>query len=322
MQSGSTSTFSSHPAPASIAPRANMLVYVLLLFLFVIWSNSFHAIAYFRRTLSVGAMDLLTLRYGLVVPFCLVYCLLCWRKFGRLVRQDGWRILIVGLLSVPGYNLTLNWGQARVPPATASLLIATNPIFTYLLAMFLLDERPRWAKIIGLTVSFLGVYGLLRVQHGQFGGGYVVYALVVLIAPACWALATVIGKPLTARHDPLLFTYAATGVGSLPSFIALAAGAGETHQVLASMNATGWIALLHLSILCTILGFAIWFWALRHLPASSVAAFVFLNPPLTLLFGLYWSTEVFNWTIVVFGLLILGGVALSSEIFSQLRRRR
>jgi drug/metabolite transporter (DMT)-like permease len=308
------------PQAASPDPR-RALIYAVLVILFVIWSNSFHAVAYFRQRISVSTLDLVTLRYGPVVPFCLVYCLWQWTRCREMLARDGWRVIAAALFTVPGYNLALNWGQGRVPAATASLLIATNPIFTYLLALALLSERVRWSKVVGLALAFLGVYGLVRFQNGQLGGTYLIHALVVLLAPICWALATVISKPVTTRHDPLLFTFAAMGIGSLPFLVTLVLGIGDAHGVLARLTQTGWIALVHLSLGCTIIGFAAWFWALRHLPASSVAAFVFLNPPFTLLFGIVWGTEAFHWSLAVFGAVILAGVALSSGGLQPARRR-
>jgi drug/metabolite transporter (DMT)-like permease len=38
---------------------------------------------------------------------------------------------------------------------------------------------------------------------------------------------------------------------------------------------------LYLALPCTVGGFALWTWLLRHLPASTVGFTVFLNPPLT-----------------------------------------
>jgi drug/metabolite transporter (DMT)-like permease len=290
--------------------------------LFVIWSNSFHAIAYFRKNLGVSAVNLVSLRYGAVAPICLLWCALRWNETKRLLRRAGWRVLLIGLFIVPGYNLALNWGQGRVPPATASLIITMNPVFTYLLALALLDERVQWTKILGLAVSFLGVYLLVSVQNRQYGNGYSLAALVVLSAPLFWATATVMGKPVTADHDPLLLTFAATGAGSLPFFVLLAAGTGGTHALIRSLAPVGWIAWIHLSVLSTLLGFAVWFRALRALPASTVSAFVFLNPPLTSLFGLIWGTETFHWSTAVFGSITLAGVALSAGILRRPGRSR
>ena len=115
----------------------------------------------------------------------------------------------------------------------------------------------------------------------------------------------------------MLITFAATGVGSFPFLLTLLTGAGGVHETLRALTPIGWTALLHLSILCTIVGFAAWFWALWHLPASSVAAFVFLNPPLTSLFGAIWGTEAFHWSTAVYGLITLLGVALSSEVLQR-----
>ncbi len=307
------------PQDIAAERRRRLPVYGMLVLLFVIWSNSFHAIGYFRREIAMGAMDLVTLRFAPVAPLCLLYCLTRRRELWSLLRAHGWAVLLAGMLAVVGYNLPLNWGQGRVPPATASLLISTNPLIVYLLALAFLGERLRLIKVAGLVISFLGVYGLLHVQHGQFGDTYVLYALVVLLAPLSWSLATVVGKPITGRVDPLLFTFAATCLGSIPYTATLILGGGHVQEAIGAMPGLGWLAWIHLSVGCTVVGYAIWFWALRHLPASSVAAFVFLNPPLTLLFGILWGTDTFHWSLVVFGSIVLGGVALGSGLVRPAR---
>lgn len=298
-------------------PPSRGVLYAVMFLLFVIWSNSFHAVAYFRRDLGVSAPALVTLRYGPVGLFCLLWVVAKRREARSLLAQDGWKLLLMGALLVPGYNLALNWGQIRVPPATASLIITMNPVFTYLLALAFLRERASRMKFLGLAVAFLGVFLLVRVQQGSFGAGYSLYALVVLAAPLSFALSTILGKPITGRADPLLVTFASTGLGSLPFLAALVAGLGGVHSTLRELTAVGWVALLHLSILCTIVGFAAWFWALKYLSASSVSAFVFLNPPLTALFGALWGTEEFHWSTLVFGLMTLAGVALSTGVFQR-----
>jgi drug/metabolite transporter (DMT)-like permease len=285
--------------------------------LFVIWSNSFHAVTYFRTTVRVSAMDLVTMRFGPVAVFCLAYCGWRWRETRAIFARDGLRVVLMALCLVPGYNLALNWGQGRVPPATASLIISMNPVFTFLLAVAFLGERLRWSKVLGFLVALLGVFLLVRTQKGTFGSGYEIYALVVLLAPLTWACATVLGKPATGRTDPMLLSITATGLGSLPFLGTMILGTGGVHAILRDLTPVGWAALAHLSVLCTIVGFAAFFWALGKLPASSVAAFVFLNPPLTAIFGAIWRTEAFHWSTVAFGAVTLAGVALGSGILSR-----
>ncbi len=306
------------PTPARPGPPqtpGRVALVASLVGLFVLWSNSFHAVAYFRKNLGVSTSSLVTLRYGPVAVFCLGYCLAHRRAFLELIRRDGWRILAVGLLLVPAYNFALFWGQGWVPPATASLIIAMNPVFTFVLALAFLGEAARPSKFIGMALAFLGVYLLVQTQRGAYGNGYLLAALVVLAAPLSWASGTVLGKGLTQRSDPLLVSFAATGLGSLPFLGTFLAGTGGVHHLLATMPVLGWVSLIHLSVLCTIVGFAVWFWALRYLPASTVAAFVFLNPPFTALFGALWGTERFHWATAGFGTVTLIGVSLSAGLW-------
>jgi drug/metabolite transporter (DMT)-like permease len=206
------------------------VILAALVGLFVVWSNSFHAIAYLRRELHVSAMNLVTLRYGPALPFALAYCLARRRALRELLARDGWAVALMAFMTIPGYNLALNWGQARVPPVTASLIIAMNPVFTLVLALLFLGERARALKIAGMAVAFLGVYLLIRTQQQAFGDGYLPYALVVLLAPLAWAIATVVGKPITARTDPLLLTFASMALGSLPFAVAPAPVASATAR--------------------------------------------------------------------------------------------
>jgi drug/metabolite transporter (DMT)-like permease len=278
--------------------------------LFLIWSNSFHSIAWLRR--SLGAWDLVIVRFAPVGLFCLATTFLWgWRENLRILRRSPWRIVVMGLLIVPVYNLCLNWGQGAVPAGTASLLISTNPLFTYLFALAIRQERQRWRKTAGLLLSFVGVYLLLRAQGRSFGAGYSDHALATLAAPFSWAIATVVGKPLVTRESPLRVTYLALAIGSA-AFVPLSLADASTREAVVRFAATDWVALAHLSIACTIVGFAIWYAALRHLPSSSVAAFVLLNPPLTLAFGPLWGTDRPTASVIGYGVWILAGVLLST----------
>lgn len=278
--------------------------------LFVIWSNSFHAIAWLRR--SIGAYDLLLARFAPVGAFCLVWCILDEPLHNlAILRRSAIRIVLMGLLIVPGYNLFLNWGQGRVPAGTASLLIAMNPLFTYLLALLIRQEHHRPRKTMGLFLAFVGVYLLLRSQGREFGPGYGLHALSVLAAPASWAVATVLGKPLVNRESPIRVTYLSLAVGSI-AFLIIAPFDTGFRTKIGSFTAGDWIAQIHLSVLCTILGFAVWYAALRRLPASSVAAFVLLNPPLTIAFGPVWGTDQPTASVIGFGAWILAGIVVST----------
>ena len=51
-------------------------------------------------------------------------------------------IALCGLAGMTGYQLLLNAGERVVPAGTASLLVATAPVYASLLAVAFLGERP------------------------------------------------------------------------------------------------------------------------------------------------------------------------------------
>jgi len=296
--------------PADSHGRHQFLWTLILIALFVIWSNSFHSIAYLRRT--IGAWDLLLARFVPVGAFAVLWCLLSEPRHNlRLLIENPVRIVVMGILIVPGYNLFLNWGQGQIPAGTASLLIATNPFFTYVLALAIRQERHRLRKTIGLLLSFTGVYLLVRSQGRAMGPGYELHALSVLAAPACWAVATVVGKPLVTRESPLRVTYLSLAVGSI-AFLAVGPFSPGFRRSIDTFTPSDWVAIAHLALLCTVVGFGIWYAALRRLPASSVAAFVLLNPPLAIAFGPVWGTDEPSGSVIGYGAWILAGVIVST----------
>jgi len=300
------------PKGTHAPPQAHgqLLPILALVFLFLLWSNSFHAIAYLRRT--VGAWDLVVLRFAPVAVFSLCWILLHDPLHNlRLLLENPIRIVCMGILIVPTYNVLLNWGQGQVPAGTASLLIAMNPLFTYALALVTRQESHRVRKSLGLLLSFIGVYLLLITQGRSFGPGYGLRALAVLGAPLSWAMATILAKPLVTRESPLGVTYLSLAVGSVP-FLLIAPFDHTLRLAIGNFTMEDWFAITHLSLFCTILGFAIWYASLRRLPASSVAAFVLLNPPMTIAFGPLWGTDQPTGAVIGFGAWILAGIILST----------
>ncbi len=252
--------------------------------LFVIWSNSFIAMSYLLGGDGAPArfnwIGLTVARFLPAAGLCAVYCIgFRRRESWRIVRAYPARLLLCGSLIVPGYNLALNWGQQHgVPAPVASLTTALVPLFVMLLAALFLGEALTRPRLIGFAVAALGMALVSVAKRGDGPAAYPVLIAVTALAPAAWSVYSVVSKPLAGRVSPLLWTYLATAVGGL---LVLPLLPGRTWEQWSALDAPGWGALLYLTIPCTVLGFAVWTWLLRHLPAASVGFTVFLNPPLT-----------------------------------------
>ena len=263
--------------------------------LFLIWSNSFVAVSFLLGGEGAPArfdwVGLTIARFQPAAVICAGYCLTRRREALAILREHPLRLAVAGLLAVPAYNLALYYGQQHgVPAPVASVTTGLAPLFLMLLSAAFLGERLTAARLLGFAVAAAGLVVIAGAREDDPNAGPAGYATVVAVttlAPLSWSLFSILTKPLTARVSPLLWTYLAIVVGTLPILPLLPIAGGAE---LTGLDAAGWGALLFLSVPCTVLGFALWTWLLGHLPASTVGLTVFLNPPLTTLSKLVLAT--------------------------------
>lgn len=278
------------------------MAHLVLVLTLVVWSLSFLAAAWVRRDLSVT--EALAARFLPVLPVTLLALL--WRR-PRFPAGAWPRIVALGLLAVPVYNVFFFAGMKTVPSGTASLIVALNPAITALLAWAVLKEPFGPRKALGLALAFAGLFVVVRFGTDRpVDWPYLSSALLLALAPASWAVYTVIGKTMPAGTDPFDASFALLAVGALPLVVFATPHLGRT--LLTSPLALG--SSLYLGFLCTLFGFTAWLWALKRLPAGEVAAFVFLNPPLANLWAWLVEDAPLRAPFAAGALVLLAGVAL------------
>ena len=292
--------------------------YAILVLCFVIWSNSFAAVRALVSELvppaeRLGPYELVLVRFFPVALFCLGWFALLPGARRAAREMLGWRpglVVLLGLLAVWVYNLAFGAGMQRVSAGAGAVVTAMNPVLTFLLAWRLGQERATAAKFAGLALATAGVY--VVVVHGA-GRAVEVADLragaLLLLAPASWALYTVLSKPIVGRGSPLHLTFLVVGLASLPT-LPLVALDPTLRAKLALWGWERWGWALFLALGCTVIGFWLWYEALQHLTASTTAAFVFLNPPLALFFEWLWFGRQPASGLLAGGLLVLVGVYL------------
>jgi drug/metabolite transporter (DMT)-like permease len=292
-------------------------VRLLLVLLFVIWSNAFTAIKHLRSVFE--PMELVAARFLPVAVFCLIAIVASEkkRKAGiEILRSAPLQIAVMGMCSVAGYNYFLFLGQSEVKPGAAALLTTLSPLFTLILAIAFLGERVPKRRVLGIFIAFAGLFFVVR--WGSVGLGSVTgvtyaevrYALITVLAPLSWSIYTILGKDLVKVKSPVTITFITLIIGTLPFLFVLG---GDFMRAVHNMEITHWIALAHLSILCTIIGFWIWITALKYMPATSVASFIYLNPPFAALFGWLFFGEEITLLFLAGSAVVLSGLYLAQS---------
>jgi len=268
--------------------------------LFVVWSNAFTAIKHLREVF--GPMELVLARF-LPVLVVSIICLMSRRPIREetfeTIREAPLKLIGMGIFGVTGYNYFIYLGQSEIKPGAAALVTTLAPLFTLILAILFLKEKAVPKRIAGMLIALAGLFIVLkwgRIGMGRITGmenADVKYMLLATLAPLSWSIYTILGKGLLSNRSPAVVTCLPMVIGTLPLLLlATPAFFGK----MPSMEPSHWFALAYLSFASTLLGFFVWNLALRYLPASSVASFIYFNPPFAAFFGwLLFGEEVTLW---------------------------
>ena len=180
------------------------------------------------------------------------------------------------LLGVVKFGLLFVSLDLGMPAGLGSLLLQLQVIFTIVFAGILLHERPRRQQMAGAAVAFAGlaVIGIDRAAAAP-----VLPFLLVLAAAAAWGVTNVITR-VAQPPDPLAMLVWASLVAPLPLFglSLLFEGPAEIGDALAGIDAEAIAALVFVSGVSGLFGFAVWTALLKRHSAASVTPFALLVP--------------------------------------------
>lgn len=196
------------------------------------------------------------------------------------------------------------WGQVQLTSGLASILNATTPLFTVLVAHAWGDERLSASRLAGVLIGLAGVCVLIG--PGALGGlgAHTLAELAILGAALSYAFAGTYGRRFRALPSvvPVAGMMTTAAVMALP--IALAVDRPWTLMV----GARTWGALLGLALLSTALGFVLYFRLLATAGATNVMLVTLLMPVVALLLGSMLLREAVAGTALAGMAFIFGGL--------------
>jgi drug/metabolite transporter (DMT)-like permease len=262
---------------------SRLVVHASLLSVSAVWGLVFVGVHELLPVLSV--VQLVTLRFTIIsVAFILVFAAVPSLRALPHGRADWLRFGACAVLAVPGSQLMQVESQHYLSPQLVSLVVATSPVITALLAAALLDERLTLVRVIGSLIALTGVAFI--VVFGASGGGighakFTLPALLAVVTPLSWSLYTVLSRPLTSRYPPV----ATVGVTLIMGTALLLPFSVDTARVLPNLSIGDWGWIVFLGIGGSLLPYLVWYWALRILPANSVAVYMYPIPLFAMLFS-------------------------------------
>lgn len=311
------------------AEPGRALAYVLLGFTMVVWGGSFVAA---RALLAPSnASDatltptvLAALRFVLA-SLLFVPPLLARRMNARangatvgskLTRGDLLRLIGMGQLSIAAYFWLQYTGVRLTNAGVASILVVgLIPIATVLFARVRLGEAFRRVHILGLALGLTGVV-VVTIQRESgleftISRDFALGALCLVADAVLFAAYSTLARGFRDRFDPLTLTAGMTAAGAA-GLVLMAAVAGGWGDV-ADLSGWQWVWVVYLALICSVLAYFCYNRALAVLEAGRAATWVYLEPPVAIIFGALLLGETIGFASIAGGLIIATAVWVVSR---------
>jgi drug/metabolite transporter (DMT)-like permease len=266
---------------------------------------------------EVPFVTLNALRFGIAA---LIFAPIVWRGRHLLPRDRGGRLrlLAIALFGFCGNKALEFLGLSMTTATDTALLITSESLVTLLFAVLLLGERLQRRTAVALAMGGFGVYVLVEgglvaphvLAGGQGTGDGIVVASLMLES-----IATVAGARLMRSGSPVIVTGAAVILSECvwaPAGLAWGLHSGAPH-----LSTAGWIGVVYLAVVTTVIAYSGWFWGLQRLSAQDVTPLLLVQPLAGTLIAAVVRGERPGVSTLFGGACVLAGVALVA-----LRRER
>lgn len=284
----------------------------------LIWSTTPLAIQWSTQGTGFAFAVLARMAIGVAVA---ALALAIWRiELPLHVRAR--RAYLVGGLGLFGAMALTYWGARYIHSGLVSVLFGLSPLMAAVLAALCLGERALTPWRTGGML--LGVIGLavIFVQGESLGGEHAVAGMLALLAAVFIYSGSLVWIKRIADDSPPLATTLGSLSVSLPLFVLVWwLNDGQLPPVLPPRSAA---AIVYLGIFGSVIGFAMYYYVIKHLEASKVALITLITPALALWLGHALNGEEVGLRLGVGTGLILFGLAVHqhAELLPLLRLRR
>src|SRR5262249_8194231 len=226
----------------------------------------------------------------------------------RGLRRAILPVVVVTLLDMALPPSLPAWGEQHVSSSAAGILTATDPLFTALLALWLIrSEAVNRQRFAGLVIGFTGVIALLGIDF-RGSTGELLGAAAVLLSALGYAAAALLYRRWLANAPALGVTAFMTALRCVVFLAPAAAGLHPQVPPAASL-----LALAALGIINTGLAYWLFYLLIDEAGAATASVITYVMPVIALFLGVALLGEKLTIGAIAGLVLIAAGAWLATE---------
>jgi len=286
------------------------VIYALMVLSTIFWSGAFIAAKFSAKDFPTFTLTFLRFSIATTIIFLIM-----------LKYEDNWKIklndvptfLVLGIVGMFGYHVLFFTSLKYTTAINSSLIAATNPLITAVLASLFLGDKLDIKKIGAICLSLIGV--LLTITGGDFKAvakvGFNTGDLFMLAAVSAWAVYSIISKKAAPKYSPLVLTaysFLACTIVLIPFVI-------MEHPVsyIKNATATGWIAVIYMAVFPSVVGYLVQQMSFKTIGPRRTSIFTNLVPVFSIILSILILNETINPFKIFSSVLIIAGVYLTTR---------
>lgn len=287
----------------------NLFDWTRLIILSLLWGGSYTWIE--LALIELDPMMIVFYRVLLSSIFLILICKVLSLKF-KIEKKIFIFLFFMSLTNnVIPFNL-IAWGQQEITASVGSILNATTPLFTVIIANYWPNgEKATLNRIFGVIIGFCGVILLMGLSINDIDNSIIGQAA-ILLAAISYAISALIGKEIKKIHPAISATY----MLSISSVILLPIILFSGNELLPQVSKQSMIAIMGLAIFSTSIAYLIFYKLIENI-GSNVMLVTLLMPVSAILLSIIILNETINTTqtigliLILIGLILVDGRALN-----------
>jgi len=286
--------------------KSKAWAHIIALITIIVWGSTFIA--------SRFMLDYFTPLQVMTMRFIIAYIVLLLMKprFKKIIWKDELIFLLMGLTGCSIYFLAENTALTITSTSNVSIIVASSPILTALLAhIFTKDEKLKINTIAGFIIAFIGVAFVV------FNGTFILKLnpigdLLAFISALSWAIYSLILKNVVNRYDNILLIRKVMFYGLLTAFPFLLLEK-KPFNLEALANPKLLISILFLGVVGSGLCYLIWNLSVRKLGIVTTNSYIYVIPFVTMILAAILLKEQITIIGILGAILIILGVVITSS---------
>ncbi|MFS0763344.1 DMT family transporter [Peribacillus phoenicis] len=223
-------------------------------------------------------------------------------------KGDWIKMLIIGTFQTAGVMGCIFLSLRTITASESSILTFTNPLLVVVFGTIFSQTRYKLYQWFGVLLGLVGVIITMGAQL-EFKVGI----LFGILSSVFWAISTLLAKKWGAISD----TWVLSAYQMLFGGLLLLLGSFILEKPFFILNGNSLFILLWLSIMSSIVQFAVWYYLLQKSDPGKTSAFLFLAPFFGVLSGWALLGEQIYTSLLIGGLFIIIGIYLVNSNFQK-----